>query len=207
MQLRLTLLALLSIGPALAQGPNELIRGLCHKEGCDEFRLLEAERVAEGADGTLMRTRIQSFLASPAGRQSLGEAMGYAYCSKARPAILAQRGSQTRAYMIAPFSTEPSWEQRKSQNFVALYFTICHGAEVGQQAVQNIRETALRLRYSVPAEAGRFVDLARAEDMLGTARSATSPPEPRSPLLAPLPPQTIPDTRSPAPAGEGSPED
>jgi hypothetical protein len=178
-QLRLTLLALLSIGPALAQGPNELIRGLCHKEGCDEFRLLEAERVAEGADGTLMRTRIQSFLASPAGRQSLGEAMGYAYCSKARPAILAQRGSQTRAYMIAPFSTEPSWEQRKSQNFVALYFTICHG----------------------------FVDLARAEDMLGTARSATSPPEPRSPLLAPLPPQTIPDTRSPAPAGEGSPED
>ena len=52
MLIRLAALLLALAGPAAAQDYNQpdIVRGLCQKDGCDEFRVLSAERVRpEGA--------------------------------------------------------------------------------------------------------------------------------------------------------------
>ena len=47
MLIRSAALALALIGPAAAQDYNQpdIVRGLCQKDGCDEFRVLSAEPV------------------------------------------------------------------------------------------------------------------------------------------------------------------
>ena len=57
MLIRLAALLLALAGPAAAQDYNQpdIVRGLCQKDGCDEFRVLSAELVPlhRGFDGLL----------------------------------------------------------------------------------------------------------------------------------------------------------
>src|SRR3954463_4260048 len=78
------------------------VRGLCQKDGCDEFRVLSADPVTSTEEGRLLRTRIQTFHASRAGRQERAKENGYVFCSPARPAIMAEQNGQTMAFFLAP---------------------------------------------------------------------------------------------------------
>jgi hypothetical protein len=52
--------------PALAQtyDRSDIVRGLCQPDGCDEFAILGADRVATTEEGSLIRTRLKTFHAS-----------------------------------------------------------------------------------------------------------------------------------------------
>src|SRR3954453_20964388 len=88
--IRLAALLLALAGSAAAQDYNQpdIVRGLCQKDGCDEFRVLSAEPVTSTDEGRLLRTRIQTFHASRAGRQERAQENGYVFCSPTRPAIM-----------------------------------------------------------------------------------------------------------------------
>ncbi|ACA17852.1 hypothetical protein M446_3467 [Methylobacterium sp. 4-46] len=163
------LLAFLAV-PALAQqdyARPDLVRGLCQKDGCDEFSVVKAEPVTRSAEGVLNRTRVKTFHASAQGRSEGPEENGYVFCSPTRPAILSEQDGRTVALMIAPFAGADSRETvRRNANFVALYFSICHGTEAGKAAVRDLRGTAQSLGYRVEAPQSRFVQLKRAEDIL-----------------------------------------
>src|SRR3954451_9122315 len=110
-----TLVALclaLSATSALAQDYNrqDIVRGLCQKDGCDEFTILAADRIRTTDEGTLFKTRVQTFHASHAGRQERGQEHGYVYCSPTPPAIMAEQSGQTMAFFLAPFATQESRE-------------------------------------------------------------------------------------------------
>src|SRR5215213_5556854 len=133
-----TLVALvlaISVSAALAQDYNrqDLVRGLCQKDGCDEFTILAADSIKTTEAGQLFKTRLKTFPARSSGRQDRGEENGYVFCSPTRPAIMAEQSGQTMAFFLAPFATQESRESvRKNANFHnanfhALYFTICHG--------------------------------------------------------------------------------
>ena len=96
-----TLVALflaLATGPALAQDYNrqDVVRGLCQKDGCDEFTILAADCLTTAEEGTLVKTRLKTFHASHAGRQDRGEEDGYVFCSPTRPAIMAEQNGWGR---------------------------------------------------------------------------------------------------------------
>src|SRR3954468_1241055 len=168
---------------ALAQDYNrqDLVRGLCQKDGCDEFTILAADRIKTTEEGTLFKTRLKTFHASHAGRQDRGEENGYVYCSPTRPAIMAEQNGQTMAFFLAPFATQESRESvRKNANFHALYFTICHGREAGKAAVQNIASVAQSHGYRVALAQSKLVPLQQAEDVLTTAGD----PNERAPVEA-----------------------
>src|SRR3712207_9470962 len=97
-----TLVALalaLSATSALAQDYNrqDLVRGLCQKDGCDEFTVLAADRLRTTEEGTLFKTRLKTFHASHAGRQDRGEENGYVYCSPARRSEERRVGKECRS--------------------------------------------------------------------------------------------------------------
>src|SRR5215210_2630396 len=157
---------------ALAQDYNrqDLVRGLCQKDGCDEFTILAADRMKTAEEGTLFKTRLKTFHASHAGRQDRGEENGYVYCSSTRPAILAEQNGQTMAFFLAPFATQESRESmRQNANFHALYFAICHGGEAGKAAVHNLAGIAQSHGYRVALAQSKLVPLKRAEDVLTMA--------------------------------------
>jgi hypothetical protein len=167
-------------GPALAQDYNrqDVVRGLCQPDGCDEFTILAADRFRAGGDGTLLKTRIQTFHSSRAGRQERRQEDGYVYCSPNRPAIMAEENGKTMAFFLAPFATLESRESvRKNANFHALYFAFCHGREAGKAAVHDLAGVARSHGYRVALEQSRLVPLARAEDVL-TAAGAPGEPAP-----------------------------
>src|SRR5215212_8281858 len=99
----LALVLVLSATSALAQDYNrqDLVRGLCQKDGCDEFTIVAADRIKTTREGTLFKTRLKTFHASHAGRQERGEENGYVYCSPTRRAITAEQNGQTMAYFLA----------------------------------------------------------------------------------------------------------
>ena len=172
MLIRLAALALALAGPAAAQDYNqpEIVRGLCQKDGCDEFRVLSADPVTSTEEGRLLRTRIQTFHASRAGRQERAQENGYVFCSPARPAIMAEQNGQTMAFFLAPFATQESRESvRQNANFHALYFAICHGQEAGKAAVHNLAGVAQSHGYRVALAQSKLVPLKRAEDVLTMA--------------------------------------
>ena len=149
---RVALFLALAGSPAIAQDYNrqDIVRGLCQQDGCDEFTILAADRIKATEDGTLLKTRIQGFHASRAGRQERRQEDGYVYCSPTRPAIMAEDSGQTIAFFLAPFATQESRESvRKNANFHALYFTICHGREAGKAAVHNLAGVAQSFGYRV----------------------------------------------------------
>jgi len=162
----------LATGPALAQDYNrqDIVRGLCQQDGCDEFTVLAADRLKATDGGTLLRTRIQGFHASHAGRQERRQEDGYVYCSPTRPAIMAEDNGQTIAFFLAPFATQESRESvRKNANFHALYFAICHGREAGKAAVNNLAGVAQSFGYRVALAQSRLVPLKRADDVITMA--------------------------------------
>src|SRR5215208_7315213 len=157
---------------ALAQDYNrqDLVRGLCQKDGCDEFTTLAADRIKATEEGTLFKTRLKTFHAGHAGRQDRGEENGYVYCSRTKPAIMAEQNGQTMAFFLAPFATQESRESvRQNANFHALYFTICHGQEAGRAAVHNLAGVAQSHGYRVALAQFKLVPLKRAEDVLTMA--------------------------------------
>src|SRR3954447_25990459 len=89
----------LSASPALAQDYNrqELVRGLCQKDGCDEFTILATDRIRATDEGTLFKTRLKTFHASYAGRQDRGEENGYS------------RSAMARRQADPRFTTSPGW--------------------------------------------------------------------------------------------------
>ena len=185
MLIRLAALALALAGPAAAQDYNqpEIVRGLCQKDGCDEFRVLSADPVTSTEEGRLLRTRIQTFHASRAGRQERAQENGYVFCSPARPAIMAEQNGQTMAFFLAPFATQESRESvRQNANFHALYFAICHGQEAGKAAVHNLAGVAQSHGYRVALAQSKLVPLKRAEDVLTMANG----PSERAPVDARL---------------------
>src|SRR3982751_915652 len=170
----------LSSTSALAQDYNrqDIVRGLCQKDGCDEFTILAADRLRTTDEGTLFKTRLQTFHASYSGRQERGQETGYVFCSPTRPAIMAEQNGQTMAFYLAPFATQESRESvRKNANFHALYFTICHGREAGKTAVHNLAGVAQSHGYRVALAQSKLVPLKRAEDVI--AANEPAPVEPR----------------------------
>src|SRR3954453_8564820 len=170
---------ILSAASALAQDYNrqDLVRGLCQKDGCDEFTILAADRIKTIEDGTLFKTRLQTFHASYGGRQERGQETGYVFCSPTRPAIMAEQSGQTIAFYLAPFATQESRESvRKNANFHALYFAICHGREAGKAAVHNLAGVAQSYGYRVALAQSKLVPLKRAEDVLTMANRASERP-------------------------------
>jgi hypothetical protein len=192
----LVALALVLATPALAQtyDRTDIIRGLCRPDGCDEFAILAASPLATGDEGRLMQTRVKTFHASSAGRRELSEETGYVYCSRTRPAIIAEKAGRTMAFYLAPFATQESRETiRQNANFHALYFSICHGLEAGRAAVQNLPGVAQELGYRVARPQSQSVALNRVEDILppesrrsAEARNDTPPMPPtnRPPAVA-----------------------
>jgi hypothetical protein len=176
-----TLVALalaLSATSAVAQDYNrqDLVRGLCQKDGCDEFTILAADRIRTSDEGTLFKTRLKTFHASHAGRQDRGEENGYVFCSPTRPAIMAEQSGQTMAFFLAPFATQESRESvRQNANFHALYFAICHGREAGKAAVHNLAAVAQSHGYRVALAQSKLVPLKKAEDVLTAAGDPSGP--------------------------------
>jgi hypothetical protein len=155
--------------PALAQTYNrsDIIRGLCRPDGCDEFAILAASPLTRGGEGTLMQTRVKTFHAGSSGRRELSKENGYVYCSRTKPAIVAERGGRTMAFYLAPFATTESRDTiRQEANFHALYFSICHGMEAGRAAVRNLPGVAQELGYRVALPQSQSVALSRVEDIL-----------------------------------------
>src|SRR3954466_16318303 len=174
---------ILSAASALAQDYNrqDLVRGLCQKDGCDEFAILAADRIKTIEDGTLFKTRLQTFHASYGGRRDQGQENGYVFCSPTRPAIMAEQSGQTMAFFLAPFATQESRESvRKNANFHALYFGICHGREAGKAAVHNLAGVAQSHGYRVALAQSKLVPLKQAEDVLTMAGD----PNERAPVEA-----------------------
>ena len=137
-----------------------------------------------------MRTRVKTFHASSTGLKELSEESGYVYCSRTKPAIVAEKNGRTMAFYLAPFATKESHETiRQNANFHALYFSICHGMEAGQAAVRNLPGVAQELGYRVALPQSQSVALSRVEDIL--------PPENRRSAEArhdtrPVPPVSMP---------------
>ncbi|WP_205789719.1 hypothetical protein [Microvirga makkahensis] len=166
---RLIVLGLVLSSPAFAQSytRSDIVRGLCQPDGCDEFTVLRADRIAAGEEGTLLKTRVRTFHASSAGRQERGEQGGYVFCSPTKPALIAERDGRTMAFYLAPFTTLESRETiRRNTNFHALYFSICHGPEAGRAAVHNLSGAARDLGYRVSLVQSKTEPLTRADDIL-----------------------------------------
>jgi hypothetical protein len=185
-------LALVLAPPAFARTYDrpEIIRGLCRPDGCDEFAILAASPLIKGGEGTLLETRVKTFHASSTGRKELSEENGFVYCSKTKPAIVAEKNGRTMAFYLAPFSIQESRETiRQNANVHALYFSICHGLEAGRAAVQNVPGIARELGYRVTLPQSQSIALSRVEDIL--------PPEDRRSAEArhdtrPIPPASRP---------------
>lgn len=163
------LAALLVAAPALAQGyqREDIVRGLCRKDGCDEFSIVDKQPVTETPQGALYRTRVKTFHASHQGRVAQGEENGYVFCSTTKPAILSEQGGQSVAFLLAPYATK---EPRENTNFYTLYFALCHGLEAGRAAARDWRGVATSFRYDVPLTQSRTVTLQRPEEIADLPR-------------------------------------
>src|SRR4051812_32830393 len=197
----LVALALVLATPAFAQtyARTDIIRGLCRPDGCDEFAILAASPMTKTGEGTLMQTRVKTFNASSSGRRELSEENGYVYCSRTRPAIIAEKAGRTMAFYLAPFATQESRETiRQNANFHALYFSICHGLEAGRAAVRNLPGVAQELGYRVALPQSQSVALSRVEDILPpeSRRSAEARNETRPRPLMNMPPAASPWDRA-----------
>lgn len=162
-------LVLLASPPAHAQGNDrsDIIRGLCQKDGCQEFAVLDKRPVADGPDGRLYKTQVRTFHASYQGRTTESDESGFVYCSATRPAVIsAPAGGPPVAFFLAPEDRSPAWAQRSSTNFYTLYFALCHGLDAGRQAARDRRSVAQSLGYHVALDQPRTVTLGRVEDVL-----------------------------------------
>lgn len=194
--------------PALSQGSArpEIIRGLCQKDGCDEFAVLSADQLRGNDEGTLFRTRVRTYHSSSRGRMEKGDDTGYVFCSPTKPMVLAESSGKVAGFQIATAPTQESRETKRQQaNFYAMYFTICHGPEAGRAAVQNIEGVAQQYGYRSPLAKSVMVTFASPEQVfarpaqgsMGQVQGVTPPerlpPDTRSGDL--LPPRSVTDVR------------
>jgi hypothetical protein len=168
MRILLAAAATLCATAALSQGYNrtDLVRALCHKDGCDEFAITQNTVIREIPDGILRKVTIDMFKASHAGRAAAASETSYTYCSKRHPALIAQRPGKVVALMIAPFNPDPPEMVRKAQNFTAIYFAACHGVEQGRASVASRMAVAESLGYPRVVETVRSMPLSRPEEIV-----------------------------------------
>ena len=85
-------LSFLVSGPAFARSYEraDLVRGLCRKDGCDEFSILGRQAVSRTDQGILYRTRLKTYHASSRGRVEQAKEVGHVFCSFASRAILSE---------------------------------------------------------------------------------------------------------------------
>ncbi len=181
--------------PALAQEYNrpEIVRGLCQKDGCDEFSVVRVERIRADEEGTLFQTRIRTFHASSQGRVERGEDTGFVFCSPTKPTILAQSQGKVAGFQIATAPTQESRETiRQQANYYAMYFTICHGPQAGRAAVQNLEGVAQHHGYRSPLAKSVMVHFSSPEEVFSRPSAAAGGQA--QTRLAPQPPQ--PDLRA-----------
>jgi hypothetical protein len=164
----LSILAFLISGPAFAQSYDraDIVRGLCRKDGCDEFSIIDKQPISRADQGTLYRTRVKTYHASNRGRVEQAEEVGYVFCSPVKPAILSEDAGRSIAFLLAP---EAPKEARENANFYALYFGLCHGVETGRMAARDWRGVAASLDYSVPLAQSRTAVLAQPEEVMTLA--------------------------------------
>jgi hypothetical protein len=202
-------LTLLCIAPASVQSQTrpEIIRGLCQKDGCDEFSVLSADRLRSDEEGTLFRTRVRTYHSSSRGRAEKGDDTGYVFCSPSKPMVLAEADGKVAGFQIATAPTQESRETKRQQaNFYAMYFTICHGPEAGRAAVQNMEGVAQQYGYRSPLAKSVMVTVATPDEVF--SRSALGIAGPVEDRVIPerrqretrsddtlLPPRDVPDPR------------
>jgi hypothetical protein len=162
-----TLALLLAAYPAFGQDyqRQDIVRGLCRKDGCDEFMILDKKPVADTRQGTLYKTRVRTYHASHQGRADQGEEDGYVFCSPSRPAIISRQEDHTLAFLLAP---EAAKEARENTNFYALYFGMCHGLDAGKAAARDWRGVSRSLNYQVALAQSGTVKLKSPEDIMGS---------------------------------------
>lgn len=146
------------------EGRQNVIRALCHKDGCDEFTVRNIEPGGDVGDGQLFSFWLHAYKASRSGRADMGEQRGYAYCSRTRPALINQRDNQVGAVLLAPFSRERRDQIRLNANYSAIYFTVCHGPDAGKQASVGVAGVARQYGYNVRRDAFRLTQLKSPED-------------------------------------------
>lgn len=168
MRILLAAAATLCASAALGQGYSrpDLVRALCHKDGCDEFVITQNTVVREIPDGALRKVTLDMFKASHSGRAPAAVETSYVYCSKRHPALIAQRPGKVVALMIAPFNPDPPEVVRKGANFTAIYFTACHGVESGRASVASRVAVAESLGYPRVTETVRAMPLSRPEEIV-----------------------------------------
>jgi hypothetical protein len=136
--------------PAVAQDYTrpEIVRGLCQKDGCDEFTVLKAGRIRADEEGTLVQTRIRTYHSSSRGRVEKGEDTGFVFCSPTKPTILAQSDGKVAGFQIA---TAPAQETRETIRQQANFYACTSRSATAQ------RPDALRVPE--PARGGAAVRL------------------------------------------------
>ncbi len=145
----------------------DIVRGLCQKDGCQEFTILGKQPVATGTDGQLFKTQVRTFHASYVGRTTQSDENGFVYCSITRPAVIsAPVGQKPVAFFLAPDDQSPAWVQRSSTNFYTLYFALCHGLDAGRRAARDRQGVASSFGYHVALMQPRTVTLSHVEDVL-----------------------------------------
>ena len=166
MLLRVSVLALaLFTSPVFAQDYDrqDLVRGLCRQDGCDEFQVLDKRPVVEGPQGTLFQTRVRTFHASYQGRRPTGDEDGFVYCSRMKPAVISPEPNRAQAFVLGPHNLKPD---RETTNFYALYFGLCHGINAGNAAARDRRGIAAQLRYDPALTQSEMVTLRSAEEIV-----------------------------------------
>src|SRR3954467_7976299 len=123
----------------------------------------DKQPLVESNHGILFSTRVKTFTVNRRGRSNQGEESGYVFCSALTPAIMAEKGNQTVAFLLAPFAQQQS---RENTNFYTLYFAMCHGTEAGKMAARDWQGVAQSLRYDSRLNATQTVTLSNPEEIV-----------------------------------------
>jgi len=106
-------------GHSQGYNPDNVVRGVCRPDGCDDFTITSIDLINRGYDGALMRARVEVYHSSFRGRVSRGVEEKHAFCSSTRPAIVESAFGKHVAFFLAPFGT--AREPRDTINYYALY--------------------------------------------------------------------------------------
>ena len=159
--------ALVALTPTVAHAQSyyrdDIVRGVCRRDGCDDFTIEEVRPVANYADGSLHLARIGVFHASFRGRVSRGTDEIHVLCSTSRPALVENSFGKYVAYFLAPLGR--GREPRETINYYALYFAVCHGLEAGKLGAKDKASVAARSGYRVALDAIRSINLSAPYDV------------------------------------------
>ena len=143
--------------------PQNVVRGVCRPDGCDDFTITNIEVINRVHDGVLIRARVEVYHSSFRGRVSRGVEQRHAFCSSTRPAIVENAFGRHVAFFLAPTGT--AREPRDTINYYSLYFAICHGIDAGRSAAKNKLAVAREFGYQVPLDALRSINLSSPDDI------------------------------------------